>query len=64
MDETKFITLCEDVATIKTNQANIMEMLKEKPCVKHSSDIEGINKKLWFFGGITATISFLISYFK
>jgi hypothetical protein len=60
----KFITLCEDVAAIKANQANIIEILKEKPCIKHSESIEGINKKLWFFGGITATVSFLISYFK
>ena len=61
MDENKFISLCESVARIETNQSNIIEILKEKPCIKHSESIDSINKKLWFFGGITATVSYLIN---
>lgn len=55
MNDEKLITLCEDVAYIKAK-------IESLPCVDNINDLKNINAKLWFFSGITATISFLISF--
>lgn len=62
MDESKFIQLCEDVATIRANQLHIMDKLESRPCIQHSTEIDLLKRERWFFGGMAAAITTIISF--
>jgi hypothetical protein len=36
--------------------------LKNRPCIQHSADIEQFKKERWFFGGIAAAVTTIITF--